>query len=398
MAAGIINYQIHVREQISAIMKPRDRVRQAMEFQETDRMPTAICGGPYGIVDDLYHNLLKYFSLGAPVQPFRKGHNISFMDDRILDALGTDFRYVYPTVSPSSPIQQSNKPNMFLDAFGQVWERAQPYYYAGKGILSEITSADQIDELVTWPDPASEQWFSASGARAKALRESTDFWITARMVVSHGPFQYASDLRGMENFLLDMVMRPELASVLINKIGDIYCGLYTHYLVACGEYIDMIELPGDDYAGKNNLIVSPDLFRKFIKPVILRIVQTIRTYREDIKIMLHSDGAISKIIPDIIDTGIDVLHPLEPLPATNQAEVKREYHGRLVFLGGVDITHALQGTKEGVISEVHRVMDEFTPGGGFVFAPSNHLQADIPPENIALLFQQAQTEGRKNIG
>ena len=363
-----------------------------MEFKETDRVPTALGGGPYGIVDELYLRLLDYFSIGSPVETFREGHNISYMDDRVFDALNTDFRYVYPTISPSSPFKQSGEPDTFQDAFGQDWKRAKPYYYAGKGILSEITSVDQINELVTWPDPANNIWFSKSRARAKLLRETTDCWITARMVVSHGPFQYASDLRGMENLMMDMVLRPDQATVLLNKIGDVYCGLYTHYMKACGEYIDMVELPGDDYAGNQNLIISPALFRQFIKPVITRIVETIRTYRDDIKIMLHSDGAITKIIPDLIDTGIDVLHPLEPLQVIDQAAVKKEYEKKLVFLGGVNITHALQGNKEEVIAEAHRVLNAFTPGSGFIFAPSNHLQADIPPENVSLLFETAQSE------
>jgi len=383
---------------MSTAMKPHERVRCAMEFKETDRMPTAIGGGPYGIVDDLYFRLLDYFLIDSPAEPFRMGHNISYMDDRLLDALDTDFRYVFPTLSPSSPVTKSDEPDTFLDAFGQVWKRAMPYYYPGKGILSEITSKDQIDKLITWPDPEDNRWFSKTNARAKFLRESTDFWITARMVVSHGPLQYASDLRGMENFMMDMVLRPDQATALLNKIGDVYCGLYAYYMKACGEYIDMVELPGDDYAGNQNLIISPAMFRQFIKPIITRLVETIRTYREDIKIMLHSDGAITKIIPDLIDTGIDVLHPLEPLLVTDQTAVKKEYENKLVFLGGVNITQALQGNKEEVIAEVHRVLEAFAPGSGFIFAPSNHLQADIPPENVSLLFKTAQTESNFRLG
>lgn len=372
-------------------LKPRERVRLAMAFEETDKIPTAIGGGPYGIVDELYKGLLDYYSLGVPINPFRKGHNISFMDDRIFDKLGTDFRYVYPSLSPSSPVQQADTPDAFLDAFGQVWKRSIPYYYAGKGVLSEIERIDQIDEIISWPDPIDKRWFSSTGARAKELRESTDYWITARMVVSHGPFQYASDLRGMENFMMDMMVRPDMATALLEKIGDVYCGFYTQYLAACGAYIDMIELPGDDYAGNKNLILSPVMFRKFIKPIVDRMVKTIRSYKEDIKIMLHSDGAIAKLIPDLIDIGIDVLHPLEPLPATNQAAIKQEFQDKLVFLGGVNITHALQRTKKEVVSEVNRVVDQLASGGGFIFAPSNHLQSDIPPENVALLFKTVQS-------
>ena len=370
-------------------MNPRERVRATINFEQIDRIPTALGGGPYGIVDDLYTGLLEYYSLGPAVQPFRQGHNISYMDDRIFDALNTDVRYVYPTLSPSSPSMAGEDENTFYDAFGQVWKRALPYYFTGKGILSEIDSIEQIDSLVKWPDTADSSWFSDTEERARHLKESTENWITARMVVSHGPFQYASDLRGMEHFMMDMVMKPNLAGALINKIADTYCGLYKSYLAACGDHIDMIELPGDDYAGNKNLIISPGMFREFIKPAVKRMIVTIRDHNPDIKVMLHSDGAIAPLIPDLIEIGVDVLHPLEPLEATDQAAIKRKYQGEIVFLGGVGITHALRGRPENVVAEVERVFKSLVPGGGYIFAPSNHLQADIPPENVALLFKTA---------
>jgi len=378
-------------------MLPRERVQMAMSFQEPDRIPIAIGGGPYGIVDELYKDLLKFISLGSPVEPFRSGHNISYMDDRLLEKLGTDFRYVYPTLSPSSPFQQADTPDTFLDAFGQKWKRATPYFYADKGILSEIHKIDQIDEIVKWPDPKDPRWFAGVRKRAQELYESTAYWITARMIVSHGPFQYASDLRGMENFMVDMVMKPDLASALLKKIGDIYCDFYENYLIACGDFIDMIELPGDDYAGNNNLILSPEMFRKFIKPIIKQMVHRIKSYNEDIKIMLHSDGAITKLIPELIDMGIDVLHPLEPLSATDQSEVKRTYGDRLVFLGGIDISKAMPGSKQDVISEVKRCINQLARGGGYILAPSNHLQSDVSAENVVLLFNTARLYGNYPI-
>jgi len=378
---------------MTAHMLPRERVQKALAFQEPDRIPTAIGGGPYGIVDEVYFKLLKYFDLGKPVTPFRQGHNISYMDDRLLEKLSTDLRYVYPTLSPASPAKLTSDPNTFLDAFGQKWKRATPYFYADKGILSEIHKIDQIDEIVKWPDPKDEHWFSNTRNRAQELQEKKAFWVTARMVVSHGPFQYASDLRGTENFMMDMVLKPDLASALLKKIGDIYCDLYENYLIRCGDFIDMIELPGDDYAGNNNLLFSPEMFRKFIKPIIKQMVHRIKSYSENIKIMLHSDGAILKLIPDLIEVGIDVIHPLEPLPATDQSYVKATYGQKIAFLGGIDISHAMPGVKQDVITEVERCIKQLAPGGGFILAPSNHLQSDVPPENIVLLFNTARNFG-----
>ena len=213
------------------------------------------------------------------------------------------------------------------------------------------------------------------------------------MVTSHGPFQYACDLRGMENFMVDMAINPDFAFALLNRIGESLYGFLDNYLLACGAYIDMIELPGDDYAGNDNLILSPVMFRKFIKPIILEMVNRIRTFRPDIKIMLHSDGAIMKLIPELIYIGIDVLHPLEPLPATDHSEVKSTYGDRLVFLGGIDISKAMPGSEQDVILEVKRCINQLARDGGYVLAPSNHLQSDVSAGNVALLFETARSLG-----
>jgi uroporphyrinogen decarboxylase len=382
-------------------MLPRERVHKTLNFQEPDRIPIALGGGPYGIVDEVYFKLLEYFDLGGPVAPFRQGHNISYMDDRLLEKLGTDLRYVYPTLSPTSPTQPTSTPDIFLDAFGQKWKRTVPYYYTDKGLLSEAHTIDQIDGIVRWPDPKDPRWFAGIQTRAQELRESTNYWITARMVTSHGPYQMACDLRGTENFMIDLVQNSDFAFALLNRIGDTLCGFMDQYLFICGKYIDMIELPGDDYAGNENLVMSPLMFRKFIQPVIMRMVERVKTFNPEIKIMLHSDGAIAKLIPDLISSGIDVIHPLEPLPATDQSAVKKICQNKLAILGGIDISHAMPGTEVNVINEVKRCVESLAPGGGYILAPSNHLQSDVPPANIALLFKYAPLMGgypiKKNL-
>jgi len=378
-------------------MRPRERVQSALSFEEPDRVPLAIGGGPYGIVDELYFKLLDILDLGQPVAPFRKGHNITYLDNRLLEKLGTDVRYVYPALSPTSPYRLGATAGTFLDAYGQVWKRAFPYYYVDHGILENIHKADQIDEVMDWPDAGDPRWFNGLQEKARDLRENTNYWITARMVVSHGPFQMACDLRGTEQFMLDLATNPDFARALLERIGDSFCAFLDAYLGECGLYIDMIELPGDDYAGNENLLISPAMFRKFIQPLVMCMVERIKCFRPEIKIMLHSDGAITKLIPDLIGCGIDVLHPLEPLPTTDQAAVKATYGHQIAFLGGIDISHAMPSTLEDVEAEVLRCIRQLAPGGGFILAPSNHLQVDVPPENVIKLFEYARKYGEYPI-
>ena len=130
----------------------RQRVLTALAHEEPDTVPLALGGGPYELVDDLYLRLVKYLNLGDPVPPFRTGHSISYMDDRLLERLGTDLRYCWPGLLPNSPITPGEDDDTFYNSYGQTWKRALPYYYTGEGILKDASSIDDIKSRVRWPD------------------------------------------------------------------------------------------------------------------------------------------------------------------------------------------------------------------------------------------------------
>lgn len=378
----------------SATMTPRKRVQIALSHEEPDRVPLALGGGPYGLVDDLYLRLVNHLDLGEPVPPFRTGHSISYMDDRLLAKLDTDLRYCWPGLLPNSPVTPGADDDTFYDSYGQVWKRAFPYYYTGEGILKDATRIDDIESRVRWPDLSDPRWTHGVAQRAQLLHEQTDYFVVMRMVASHGPFQTACDLRGTEAFLMDMGLNPEFAQALLDRVTTAIESLLKLAMQAGGKYFDMVELPGDDYAGNTNTLMSPGMFRKFIKPCIARLVNVIKVHNPNTKVMLHSDGAITKLIPDIISLGVDVIHPLEPLAATNLPAIKEQFGKQLSFLGGIDISHAMPGTREDVIAETKLRISQLASGGGYILAPSNHLQADVPVENVVTLFETAREFGR----
>jgi uroporphyrinogen decarboxylase len=377
-----------------ASVTPRQRVIAALSHQEPDRIPLALGGGPYGLVDDLYLRLIKHLGLGDPVAPFRTGHNISYMDDRLLGRLGTDTRYCWPGLLPNSPIIPGKEADTFYDSYGQLWKRARPYYYAGEGLLADANTIDDIERLVRWPDLKDPRWTAGLADRARQLREQTEYFVIMRMVASHGPFQTACDLRGTVKFLMDMARNPGFAKHLLDKVTSVVEGLLRLALEAGGSSFDMIELPGDDFASNTSTLVSPVMFRAFIRPCIERQVRVIREYDPGMKIMLHSDGAISSLLPDLIALGIDVIHPLQPLPATDLEAVKRDFGRRISFLGGIDILQSMTGTRQDVIEEVKRRIGQLADGGGYILAPSNHLQSDVPAENVVTLFDAARDLGK----
>ncbi len=379
-----------------AKMTPRERVRMALDHREPDRVPTALGGGPYGIADDLYLKLVNFFDLGDPVPPFRKGHSISYMDDRVLEKLGVDTRYVWPGASPSSPKYPTDKPDIFLDGYGQPWKYLAPHYHPDKGLLADA-SMEEIESRVNWPDPSDPRWYEGVRERAKTLREETDYFVIARMVTSHGPYMTASHLRGVEQFFLDMAMDEEFTLALVERVTDAIDGLLRGYLKAGGDYCDMIELSGDDYATQTGMAMSPKMFRRYFKPSIKRFVNTIKGFDSEIKVMLHCDGDLTAILPDIIECGVDVLHPLEPVPSVDFVEIKANFGDALAFLGAIDIVHALPGSRQDVIDEVRRRIHQLASGGGYVIAPANHIQSDVPPENLVTLFDAAEEHGRYPI-
>ena len=381
----------------STTMTPRQRVLTALTHEEPDTVPLALGGGPYGLVDDLYLRLVDLLNLDSPVRPFRNGHNISYIDDRLLKKLGTDLRYCWPGLMPNSPVNPGSDENTFYDSYGQVWKRAFPYYYSGDGLLKEATSVDDIEYLVHWPDLSDPRWMAGVTERARTLKEDTNYFVVMRMVSSHGPFQTACDLRGTENFLKDLARNPKFAQTLLEKVTIVLENLLRQAMLAGGKYFDMIELPGDDYAGNTNIMISPAMFRKFIKPCLVRLVKVVKEHNPNMKIMLHSDGAITTLLPDLINLGVDVIHPLEPLPATDMIAVKEKFGRQVTFLGGIDISHAMPGSREDVIAETKRRIAQLAPGGGYILAPSNHLQDDVPAENVVALFETAHQFGKYPI-
>jgi len=373
-------------------MKSRERVFKALSHEEPDRVPLALWGGSYGLVDSLYEKLVEKLHLGSPLPPIRFGHTVTHMDDRLLEALGTDTRMIWPGASPSSPTHFSEDAGMVFDDFGQLWKLTFPYYSATDGLLKEYGSINAIEERIHWPDIDDPRWVSGVAERAESLKGSS-YFIIGRMVVSHGPFQMACDFRSMENFMMDMILEPVFAKALLDRVTDLICGLTRNYLIAAGDVMDMIELPGDDYGANDNLVFSPKLFRQMIRPCIERIVNSVREINPDIKIMFHSDGAVGELIPDFIDMGIDVLHPLEPVSGMDTAQIKAEFGTEISFLGGVDISHAMPGILQDVRVDVDRCINDLAPGGGYILAPCNHLQADVPPENVIELYSYAKTAG-----
>jgi len=371
-------------------MTPRERVLTALHHEEPDRVPMALWGSYYTLQDGTYFKILKHLNLGDPLPPFRrfKTRNSNYYDERVLDILGTDTRYVWSgfTNLGGAP------PDTLIDAWGVQWQRVGPNITSVGAPLAGLT-IDQIDGYA-WPEPEKYLTLDLLRDRITTLRGEGKHAIVARAVNSYGPFEQAAELRGREQFYMDMVLEPEIARLVIDKVTDVIVRLNELYLDACGKDIDIIEIPGDDFGGTEDLLISPKAFDVLLKPALTRIVEPIRQFRSDLSIAFHTDGAVMKIIEGLIETGIHILNPLEPLPANDWELVKRTYGDRLCFMGGIDLKKAMPGSLQDVENDVKRCICTFARGGGYILTPANHLQSDVPPSNVVALYEYCKKHGR----
>jgi len=217
---------------------------------------------------------------------------------------------------------------------------------------------------------------------AKWLHEKTDYAVIADMPVL-GIFETALVcLRGMERFMMDLILDKPFAKALLNKLSDKHIEFYRNYLDAVGEYIDII-MVSDDLGGENAPLISPELYREMVKPYQKKLWQFIKDNTKA-HLFQHSCGSIYKLIPDLIEIGVDILNPIQVAAKDMDTKrLKEEFGDRLTFWGGIDTQRVLPyGSPEDVEMEVKERIADMAPGGGYVLTAVHNIQAGVMPENI----------------
>jgi uroporphyrinogen decarboxylase len=371
-------------------LSPRERVMLAVNHREPDRLPLALWGSWYGVTDRLYLQVLE--ELGwQPVPPFRPEllHSVNYYDDRLLELLNVDVRHVDPGVTAvTSRLDGEGK-----DAWGLRWDNRG----AGRTVSYHPLAAATIEDIHEFRLPDADEVVREEAilARLKTIRAmGQEYAVIGRAVVSYGFLEMAEALRGHEQLLMELALAPEVVQALVNRLYDCYAAMIGRFLDIAGKNLDMIELPGDDFAGNEQPIISPAMFDQFFRQPYQNLISLIKSHSPHVKVIFHSDGAVTPFLRRWVEMGADVLHPLEPLPATDFAAVKAEYGQQLAFLGAIDIREALRGDGERVAEEVKLRIRQLAPGGGYILAPANHLQWDIPPRNLFALYQAGQEYGQ----
>ena len=202
-------------------------------------------------------------------------------------------------------------------------------------------------------------------------------------------FEAAWLLRGLERLLMDLAINKDFAHELFERLTA-YSLVAGKEMVAQG--IDVLWL-GDDFGTQRTMLISPKMWREFIKPRYARLITAFKAQNPNLKIAYHCDGFFEPIIPELIEIGLDVLNPVQPL-SMDPAEIKRKYGRKLSFWGTVDTQRTFPfGSPEDVSSEVRERLRTVAPGGGLILCSSHRVQPDASIENIEAFYRTAREYG-----
>ncbi len=372
-------------------MKSSERVNLAINHQEPDRVPLDIAGtGVSQIHATAYTNLRRYLKL-----PERKA-KITFIPEQlahfetdIAERLETDFVFVMPQPPSGYELlyRDLGEYTAYTDEWGIGWKKPKNggfYYDMYYHPLAEAETLEDI-KAYQFPDPMDDM-------RYQNLRPEIESAIAnGKAVVLAGPgsgiLEIYTWLRGFEKFYIDMALNQNFVAYMLDRLVEFKQAYWERALAEFGDVVT-IACEHDDLAGQRNLLFSPETYRSVVKPRQKKLFHFIKDHAP-VKLFYHSDGAVRTILRDLIETGIDILNPVQFTAANmDLKELKKEFGRDLVFWGGgVDTQGVLgAGTPEEVREDVKRNIEALAPGGGFVFATIHDIQADVPPENIMAMW------------
>jgi len=369
-----------------AEMTSRERVVVALEHREPDRVPFD-CTFSYGG----YLKLKGYlgFVPEKEVKPSSSWLNVGIPIE-LMEELKLDLCYIGLSRAKDAPVFEYGM-ETYTDEWGVTYRKVEHptgvHYEFANQVLGDAT-IDGLEDY-SWPDPYNPELVEGLEEKARNLYENTDFALVGKF--SNSIFEQAFFMRGFEQMLIDIALTPEFAGALMDKLADIAIARIKVGLKACGKYIQVLRLAGDDMGHQSGTLVSPKMFRRVIKPCFERLYKAARAmldeYNPNIKIMAHTDGDVYPIILDYIEMGLNVLNPVQPYVAEMEHEkLKQEFGDRLSFHAGIDIQKVLPfGTPEEVRDEAIKTMRALGPGGGYILAPTHYVQPDVPPENVIAL-------------
>ena len=356
-------------------MNSKERALAALGGREPDRVPMYVT-----VVSEVADGLSRVTDIPAYNCDAYLTNRISHA--QILTSLGNDIVGIGSTAPDCCPTL-TRSDGFRVDEWGLVY-RLVPhefgvYHEVVDRPLKGITSAKEMGQYRV-PDPYAPGRFDV--ARDHSERYGDEYALLG--VIECTVFEMAWNLVGLEQFLIDMALDKEYVGALLDEIAD--------YSIAVGrELIGLgadIMLTGDDLGMDIGPMLSPNMWRRQIKPRMKRVLDAYKASNPEVILVYHTCGSVLPFIDELIEIGVDVLNPIQTTAkGMDPVHLKNKYGDQLAFLGAIDQRHVLpQGTAEDVEVEVRRRIWDLGQSGGYVAAPTHDIQADTPIENVLAMF------------
>ncbi len=345
-------------------MNKKELVYQALQHKSADRIPCWINAQPQ--VEAKLRGHFKTdnldLALGNYIINRRIGEPADFTPTRLAEDV-PDEQYGYLRTED--------------DEYGGIWCRQGPLI----GYLTEPPLPEPTLEGYTYPDPYAPGRFHGM---QEVIDDHPDHFITlfnSRTLVERMHF-----LRGYENALMDFIAHPKFLQELLETIMRFNMGIIDQV----NRYdVDAFWF-GDDWGDQRGITIGADRWRKFLKPHYRKLCDAAKANGRHL--FLHSDGNLTELMPDIIELGIDAIHPCQPEVMDLKA-LKREYGAHITFFGGIDTQQVLPfATPREVKAHVLQCLRTLGEGGGMILAPGICMQEDVPWENVLTFIEVAQTQ------
>jgi len=373
-------------------MTSRERLRLALEHKEPDRVPVDNNGIVSNIHEVAYKNLIDYLGLKEEIVILDPVQRIVLASEDVLRTLGVDTRYIYPN-APSWWRYEESGDGTWIDEFGAKYKRVG--FYAD--CVDSPLKGKSLEEVKSYklPDPTHASRFTGLKEKAKSLYESTDYALVSGAMICVDYLRWM--IRGLEDSLMDLSANPDITDYLLDSIVDWMTAFGGALLEEIGEYIEFFWV-GDDWGMQQGPFYSPEAFRRIFKPRLAKLIEHLKT-KTKAKCAYHCCGSVYWVIEDMIEIGVDILHPIQPSASGNEdtAKIKREFGDRICFHGGTNNQSLFHGNLIDLQVDTLERIKDLAPGGGYIFSSGHNIQANCPPENIIGLFDVAKRFGKYPI-
>jgi uroporphyrinogen decarboxylase len=346
-------------------MTPRERWLAVLRRQTPDRVPM-----DYWATPEFTQKLRQHLKVRTTRQ--------------MLEKLKVDFvctvgpRYAGPSLGRSK------------DVFGCRYKNIN----YGSGVYSEVTnqpladfhSVAEIEAHYTWPNP---DWWDYSQI-ARQVKRCEGYPIRGG---GSEPFLTYKSLRGQEQAMVDLAENPDIVHYCLDKLFELAYQNTLRIFEAIPGQVHLTYV-AEDMGGQTNLLFSPASIRKFLLPRMKRIIDL--SHQAGAYVFHHNDGNILRILPEMVDLGIDILNPIQwRADGMDRQMLKQTYGDKLVFHGAVDNQYTLPfGTIVEVRQEVEDNLAILGAGGGYILAPCHNIQSITPPENVVAMYETCYQLGQ----